>query len=328
MASVNEMTARERERAGKFRPGGELSGGTSVRGRGLVLILSVLAGFLLTVVWSAEFVDQTVGGGIAEPILGRDFQTAPLGSVASGIAFAFTTGLAGTFTACNIAVFGTVAPMMGAVDSRRGRAVQALKPLGWLFLGMAVVSAAYGVLVGLVGTSMPQFSVEQPAPGVLSGRSVQSMVTFGVIGLAMLYMGLSALGYVRDPFVRIARRFPHVRSVFMGVLVGGFLIGRPYPLFRQLFRDAAESGNPLYGAAAFVLQSVGNVVIIAVIFFVLAYFAGGRLSVWLMAKPGRMAAVTAVTLIVVGVFTFLYWDVRMLARREIIPWYPIAPWAG
>lgn len=48
----------------------------------------------------------------------------------------------------------------------------------------------------------------------------------------------------------------------------------------------------------------------------------------MIAKPGRMAAVTAVTLIVAGVFTFLYWDVRMLARREIIPWYPIAPWAA
>ncbi|OKI86594.1 hypothetical protein AMK10_34855 [Streptomyces sp. CB02058] len=304
-----------------------MPGGTGVRRRGLLLLLSTVAGFLLTVVWSAKFVDQTVGGGIAEPILGQDPQTATLGSATAGIAFAFVTGLAGTFTACNIAVFGTVAPMMGAAGSRVGRAVQALKPLGWLFLGMAVVSAAYGALVGLVGTSMPQFSEAQPTPGVLSGRSIQSMVTFGLIGLAMLYMGLAALGYVRDPFARLSRRFPHAQSVFMGVLVGGFLIGRPYPLFRQLFRDTAESGNPLYGAVAFVLQSAGNVLIMAVILALTAYVAGGRLSVWLMAKPGRMAAVTAVTLIVAGVFTFLYWDVRLLARRDIIPWYPIAPWA-
>nr|BFE84802.1 hypothetical protein GCM10020093_074030 [Planobispora longispora] len=44
-------------------------------------------------------------------------------------------------------------------------------------------------------------------------------------------------------------------------------------------------------------------------------------------QAGRLAAVTGASLIIVGVFTFLYWDVRLLARREIIPWYPIAPWS-
>ncbi|MBT2379744.1 hypothetical protein J7E90_20990 [Streptomyces sp. ISL-111] len=68
--------------------------------------------------------------------------------------------------------------------------------------------------------------------------------------------------------------------------------------------------------------------VIAVLFFLMACFAGGRLSVWLTARPGRMAAVTAVTLIVAGVFTVLYWGVRLLARRGIIPWYPVAPWAA
>ena len=44
----------------------------------------------------------------------------------------------------------------------------------------------------------------------------------------------------------------------------GFLIGRPYPLFRIMFRSAAEQHNVLYGAAAFALQSVGNIVVMAV----------------------------------------------------------------
>jgi hypothetical protein len=113
----------------------------------------------------------------------------------------------------------------------------------------------------------------------------------------------------------------------MGALIGGFLIGRPFALFRQLFRDAAESGNPLYGAAAFVLQSLGNIVVLALIFLLLAYFSGGRVQRWLAAKPSRVTALIAVAFIVAGVFTFLYWDVRVLARRGIIPWYPTAPWA-
>ncbi|EME59187.1 hypothetical protein H074_16896 [Amycolatopsis decaplanina DSM 44594] len=32
------------------------------------------------------------------------------------------------------------------------------------------------------------------------------------------------------------------------------------------------------------------------------------------------------SLIVAGVFTVLYWYVRLPARREITPWYPVAPW--
>jgi hypothetical protein len=153
------------------------------------------------------------------------------------------------------------------------------------------------------------------------------MVVFGLIGLAMCYLGLATLGVVRDPFARIAKRFPNAPMVFMGVLIGGFLIGRPFALFRQMFRDAAESGNPLYGAAAFTLQSIGNVVVMAVLFLILAYFAGGRLHRWVSANPRRITVVTAVALIVAGAFTFLYWDVRLLARREILPWYPVAPWS-
>ncbi|MEU4744633.1 hypothetical protein AB0G02_29810 [Actinosynnema sp. NPDC023658] len=297
------------------------------RRRGLVVLLSSIAGFLLTVVWSAQFVDSTIGDNVANTLLGHDAKETPIQGIAAGIAFAFVSGIAGTFTACNIAAFGAVAPMLGATGSRWTKFVATLKPVGWLAVGMIPVSALYGVLVGIIGTRMPQFATAANAPGTLSSRSIQSLVVFGVIGLVMVYMGLAALGFVRDPFRKVAQRFPNAPMVFMGVLIGGFLIGRPFGLFRQMFRDAAESHNPLYGAAAFTLQSVGNIVIMALLFLALAYFTGGRLQRWLSAKPSRIAVVTAVALIVAGVFTFMYWDIRMLARREIIPWYPTAPWA-
>ncbi|WP_433241408.1 hypothetical protein ACQPYK_36175 [Streptosporangium sp. CA-135522] len=297
------------------------------RRRGLVLLLAGLAGFLLTVVWSARFVDQTIGDGVADTLLGHDAKQTPIAGIGAGIVFAFVSGIAGTFTACNIAAFGAVAPLLGGAGGRWGRLAHALKPLVWLSAGMITVSAVYGAIVGFVGTRMPQFSTAQNAVGTLSPRSVQSMVVFGLIGLAMFYLGLAALGFVRDPFARIARRFPNAPMVFMGALIGGFLIGRPFALFRQMFRDAAESGNPLYGAAAFTLQSVGNIAVMTVLFVILTLFAGGRLQRWLAAKPSRIAVLTASALIVAGVFTFLYWDVRTLARREIIPWYPTAPWS-
>jgi uncharacterized membrane protein len=171
---------------------------------------------------------------------------------------------------------------------------------------------------------MPQFSTAPNGTG-LSPRSIQSMVVFGLIGLILIYLGLATLGVVKDPLARISARFPNARMVVLGALIGGFLIGRPFPLFRQLFRDAAESHNPLYGAAAFTLQSLGNILVLAVVFLVLAYAAGGRVHRWFAAKPSRYAVVTASAFLVAGVFTFLYWDVRLLARRDLI-WYPTAPW--
>jgi len=301
--------------------------GSFPRRPGLVILLSVLAGFLLTVVWSAEFVDQTIGDNVANGLLGHDAKETPIAGIAAGIAFAFASGIAGTFTACNIAAFGAVAPLMGS-GGRWGRFVQTLKPLGWLAAGMVSVSAVYGAIVGFVGTSMPQFSTAQSTPGTLSGRSIQSMIVFGAIGLVMCYLGLAALGVLPDPFAKISQRFPNAPMVFMGVLIGGFLIGRPFALFRQMFRDAAERENPLYGAAVFTLQSLGNIVIMAVLFLILVYATGGRLQRWFMAKPSRLAVVTAAAFLIAGAFTFLYWDVRLLARREIIPWYPVAPWSG
>lgn len=249
-----------------------------------------------------------IGDSVVHGVLGP--------GASAGIVFAFVSGLAGTFTACNIAVFGTMAPMIGAAESRWQRVRHVLGPLGWLALGMIVVSAAYGVVVALVGTSMPQFSTAEQVPGVLSGRSIQSMIVFGVIGLAMCYLGLAALKLVRDPFAGHDR----ARLLFLGALVGGFLIGRPFPLFRMMFRDAAESGNVLYGAAAFTLQSLGNIVVVGLLFVIMAALVKVRPS------PARIAAVSGAALLVVGVFTVLYWDVRLLANRGVIDWYPLAPW--
>jgi hypothetical protein len=289
--------------------------------RGLVLLLSALAGFLLTVIWSAEFVDQTIGGTVADTMLGRDADATPIAGTISGIFFAFASGLAGSFTACNIAALGAVAPLVGARPSVAARIRETLRPLGWLAAGTLTVSGLYGVVVGIVGTSMPQFSTARPAPGSLAPVIVQAMITFGLIGLAFLYLGLAALGYVRDPLAR----FPRARMVVMGALIGGFLIGRPFPLFRQLFRDAAESHNPLYGALAFMLQSTGNIVVMSALFVLLALGTGGRVHRWLTATPTRVAVITGAALIGAAVFTVLYWDVRLLARLEII-WYPTAPW--
>lgn len=293
--------------------------------RGLLIGLAVLGGFLLSVAWSAEFADQAIGANVADTLLGHE-GTAPITGVVAGVVFAFVSGLAGTFTACNVAIFGAVAPLLGGTTSRRGRLVAALRPLGWLAAGTVAVSALYGALVGLVGTRMPQFSTAAPMEGSLTPPLVQAMVVFGLIGLALLWLGLAAARVVPDPLARLTARHPHASMVVLGVLIGGFLIGRPFPLFRQMFRDAADSGNPLYGAAAFCLQSLGNLVVLTVLFVLLSLLAGARLQRWFTADPRRIAAVTTVALVLPAVFLLLYWDVRLPAGRGLLPWYPTAPW--
>jgi len=291
--------------------------------RAAVAVVAILAGFALTAIWSAPFVDSVIGDSVANGLLGHDAKATPISGVLAGTLFAFVSGLAGSFTACNIAAFGAVAPLVGGEAGEKRSFATTLKPLGWIAAGMLAVSVVYGVVVALVGTRMPQFSTAQTSG--LSPRSIQSMIAFGTVGLVFLLMGLIALGILRNPFAGFTRRHPAAPLVLMGALIGGFLIGRPYPLFRIMFRSAAEQHNVLYGAAAFALQSLGNIVVMAVLFLILTHATGGRVQRWLAAKPARIATVTGAALLVGGTFTLLYWDVRVLGRLGII-WFPMISW--
>ncbi|MCT9932346.1 hypothetical protein N5079_19265 [Planotetraspora sp. A-T 1434] len=305
------------------------------RRRGLIVILSVLAGALVAALWSFTLVDSVIGDNVANTLLGYDAKGTAIGGLIAGTAFAFVSGLAGTFTACNIAVFGAIAPMANARDDRDGRMSTAapggslslrstLGPIGWLALGMVAISGAYGAIGAILGERLPQLSTAVGGSG-LPPRLIQASIVFGVIGLAFLYLGLAALRVVPDPFAALSLRFPHARLVVIGALIGGFLVGRPFPLFHKLFEYAARTHNPFYGAAVFILQSLGNITVMAVLYVVLVYATRGRFTRWMTAKPARVATITAVAFIVVGAFTFLYWDLRLPARFGY-GWFPTAPW--
>ncbi|NUT94961.1 MAG: hypothetical protein HOY78_23350 [Saccharothrix sp.] len=280
---------------------------------GRLILGSAVAGVLLAVLWSYEFVDHVIGANVANTLLGEEAATTSLATTAAGLVFAFVSGLAGTFTACNIAMAASIGPMSQAGGT------SLLRPLGFFTAGMVGVSAVYGAVGVMVGTGLPQLSTG--TVGTMPVRLVQSAVVFGVVGLALTYIGLATLGVVRDVF----RTRPVARVVVLGALVGAFLIGRPYPMFIKLFRSAVESGNPLYGAGTFVLQSLGNIVLVALVFAVLSLVTKGRFVAAVARNPRRTTAVSAALLIALGVFLLVYWDVRVPSIFGI-GWFPTMPY--
>jgi hypothetical protein len=288
--------------------------------RGRVIGFGVLAGLVVAVLWSAQLADDDIGMNVATGVLGNTSGSA-ITSTATGLLFAFVTGLAGTFTACNVAVFSAVGPM---VEHGRGgsRLAAAFRPLIWLALGAVVVAGGYGAIGALLGGNVPQLSTATVGPEHLPVRTIQSIVVFGVIGLIMLYLALAAVRYVPDPLARASARWAPARSLVMGALIGGFLIGRPWPLFHEMFAHAAQTHNAGVGALTFVLIVLGNMVLTAILFALLTL---ARVPEWMRRRPTRLATVTAASLAVGGAFTLFYWAVRVPAGYGI-GWFPVMPW--
>src|ERR1700674_4282030 len=251
---------------------------------------SALLGAGLAIVWAPRLVDQTVGENGATTILGYDVTATPIGGVLMAIGFAFISGLTGTFTACNVAGLSAIAPLSAG---RQPSFPSALRSLGWLALGTSLVAGLYGAIGALVGPSIPQLS--HALIGRFPIRLIQSSVVFGILGLVLLTMGLVSL---RAPTLTLPRkrRREIVSLLLIGGLIGAFLIGRPFALFVKIFQYAAATHNPALGALVFVLQSLGNIAVLALVFVAIAAVARGRLLRCLAARPDRLARFNAVAL--------------------------------
>src|SRR5215204_6139010 len=154
-------------------------------------VLSAAAGVILAVIWSPRLVDGVIAGSIADPVVGgKASEVAISGSVAAAV-FAFITGVGGMFTACNIAVFGAVAPMT-AQTGLRSRVAGTLPPLSNARIG-------------------------DPETG-LRIRSIQSGLVFSLIGAVMIWYGLAAVRLVRNPLDGVFARHPHAEMAFIGAL--------------------------------------------------------------------------------------------------------------
>ena len=144
-------------------------------------------------------------------------------------------------------------------------------------------------------------------------------------GNAMIWYGLAAVRLARNPLAGVFGRHQWAELAFIGALVGAFLIGRPFGMFRNLYEYAASTDNPFIGFLTFALQSLGNIIGVAILLVVVPLLTGGWFQGWLVARPGRAARFTAGAFVLFGTFFVFYWGVK-LGYRAGLWWWPTMPY--
>ena len=291
-----------------LRPCRDVRSAYTARERLLFAAAAVVVAVLIAGFWNPRVADGFGRDVIAGRTLGDPDAlsgTFDLHGLGFGFIFAAIAGLAATFTACNCVVFAMI-PGLAAGDGSGSRA-QALKALGVFASAVTAVSLVYGTFIGFLG---PHGIVAYNSREM---RLAQANGIFSAIGVVMLIWGAVELGFF-DRIVRrtspITRAFfeqPTTKAAVLGVLVGLFSVGRPFPVMRDFLVYAASANSPLYGAAVMVLQGLGQIAVMAAVYLLLVYVFRTRLAEWAGTRPHQAALASGLALIAGGTFFLFYW---------------------
>jgi cytochrome c biogenesis protein CcdA len=290
-----------------------------------IFAISLIAGLFIAMAWSFQVADGVLGQNIANTALGQSAIDMRIDASGQwfGIVFAFVAGLATTFTACNCVVFSCIAPLAAAKGQQR-RSLWRI--IGWMALGIVLVTGAYGAAGAVFGHSIPALSDAKLDIGTgYPIRLAQSTIVFSVLGLVLLIWGAHTLGIVPNPLGRLSAGQPWLKPFGLGLMIGFFSVGRPFALFHKAFEYAAYTGNPILSAGAMALQGLGNIVFMILLLLLLMYGTGGRFERWMFKYPGRVALVTAISMIIGGAFFLGYWGLRVPSYFGI-GWFPHMPY--
>ncbi len=271
--------------------------------------LALALGITIAGLWNYHVVDAFGRDVFAEPIVG---DTSTLGNEFSlrgpafGVLFAVAAGLAATFTACNCVVFAMMPGLACSTEDPLDRGAL-YRLLGIFTAGVVAVGAAYGFFVGMLGPE---------GIAVLNERAVrlaQARAIFSLIGLALVTWGAAEMGFL-DPL--LSRLSPETRTVLgrpstkagaMGLLVGAFAVGRPFPVFRDFLSYAATSGNPFYGAGVMVVHGIGMILVMVLALVVLVWALRGPMTRWVRARPHGPRVISGIALLAGGAYFVFYW---------------------
>jgi hypothetical protein len=276
--------------------------------KSIAAVAAVMGGVVLAWAWSYKLVDDVVAGSVANAILHDNLSSYDISSVTGGLIFAFVSGLAGTFTACNVCVLAAALPLASRSQPTAKTSLLALRPF---LASLLIVASTYGFLGVLIGPSLPQLS--ESLFGTMPARLVQAGFVFVLLGVIMLVWGFAVLrtdGGTDRPTLTSSIW----AQIALGALVAAFQVGRPFPPFRRMFEAAVEKGDPLYGAAAFGLQALGNVTLVLLIVAPFFLWHRGALPRALARHPHWRNIAISVGFLAGGAFMVAYWGVRVPAR--------------
>lgn len=270
----------------------------------LVLVAILVAGF-----WHRGIVDGFGRDVVAGSTIGDTGDLAgEYAEKGSGFGFVFAAiaGLAATFTACNCVVFAMLPGLACSTDRSASRTTP-LQALKLFTLPVLAITAVYGLYVGFLGPVGIDYINK------IEVRHAQSFAVFSALGIAMLVWGLFELGFldaIRSRLSQTTRDFfgqLSVKAVLLGSMVGMFTVGRPYPLFRDFLVYAASNKSPLYGALVMMIQGLGQIIIMAILFVLLVRLGGRRLATVAEQKPHRFRLISGMALLGGGVYFIFYW---------------------
>jgi cytochrome c biogenesis protein CcdA len=274
-----------------------------------IIIAILIAGF-----WNYHLVDGfgkdvVAANTIGDPsLLADDFKSKGSGF---GFIFAAIAGLAATFTACNCVVFAMIPGLACSMDEKSGRN-SAWKSLGIFVSGVMAITGFYGIFVGFLGTEGIEALNERAI------RLAQAQAIFTLLGILMLIWGLfemRLLDKIKNRFSEVTRAFlsqTTTKALLLGLLVGFFAIGRPFPVFREFLIYAASANSPLYGAAVMMIQGLGQIAVMALLFLLIIWLAGDKMSSLAQSKPQKFRIASSVALIAGGTYFIYYWGLAFL----------------
>lgn len=274
----------------------------------IVIIAILIAGF-----WHRGLVDG-FGRDVASSTIGDTRELAgQYGERGSGfgIVFAAIAGLAATFTACNCVIFAMLPGMACSTDGTSGRE-SPWTALGMFTIPVLAITAVYGLYVGFLGPVGIGY-INQ-----VEVRHAQSFAVFSALGVAMLSWGFLELGFLDGLKRRVSqttREFfsqMSVKAMILGTMVGLFTVGRPYPLFRDFLVYAATTKNPAYGALVMMIQGLGQIALMALLFVLLVRVAGKRLAAAATVNPFRFRMISGMALVAGGMYFIYYWGLGRL----------------
>ncbi len=286
----------------------------SFRKRVIYTLLAIATAITIAGFWNYHLVDGFGKEVVVGNTIGNSSELA--GNFASkgsgfGFLFAAIAGLAATFTACNCVVFAMIPGLACSVDDQGGSRT-AWKAFRSFVYGVMSITAFYGFFIGFLGREGVEMINERAI------RLAQAQAVFSLLGIIMLVWGAFEMGYLDKLKSRLSKKTRSflaqdtVKAGLLGTLVGFFAVGRPFPVFREFLVYAASASNPLYGALTMMIQGLGQIAVMALIFFLVVWLAGEKIGLAAQTKPYKFRMISSVALITGGMYFVYYWGLAFI----------------